>query len=57
MPQGGALSLPHWVYQASILLWALWLSFTLLRWLPWAWSAWGRDGIWRGRTVSATPDS
>jgi hypothetical protein len=57
MPHGTALSLPHWVYQAAILLWALWLSFTLLSWLPWAWRAWGRDGIWRGRVRSATPGS
>jgi hypothetical protein len=57
LPQGGALSLPHWVYQASILLWALWLSFTLLRWLPWAWHAWVREGIWRGRTLKAAPEA
>jgi hypothetical protein len=54
LPQAGALSLPRWVYQAFILLWALWLSFTLLTWIPWAWSAFGRDGWWRGRAVTAT---
>jgi hypothetical protein len=57
LPQAGALSLPRWVYQAFILLWALWLSFTLLTWIPWAWSAFGRDGWWRGRTVSATAET
>jgi hypothetical protein len=29
------------------LLWALWLSFALIRWLPWAWQAFSTNGIWR----------
>jgi hypothetical protein len=57
LPQAGALSLPRWVYQAFILLWALWLSFTLLSWIPWAWSAFGREGWWRGKTVSAAAEA
>lgn len=36
-PETLVVSLPMWCYQALILLWALWLSFALLRWLPWAW--------------------
>lgn len=44
-----AFSLPLWVYKALILAWALWLSFALLRWLPWAWRAFVAQGLWRGR--------
>jgi hypothetical protein len=32
-----------------MLAWALWLSFALLRWLPWAWRSFSNDGFWRGR--------
>jgi hypothetical protein len=31
-----------------MLAWALWLSFALLRWLPWGWRAFSASGIWRG---------
>jgi hypothetical protein len=53
LPRGSAVSLPRWVYQAAILLWALWLSFAFLGWLRWAWRAWSRGGIWRGRIAGA----
>jgi hypothetical protein len=32
-----------------MLAWALWLSFALLRWLRWAWSALTVHGLWRGK--------
>ncbi len=31
-------SLPVWVYKGLMLLWATWLSFSLIRWLGWVWS-------------------
>jgi hypothetical protein len=51
-PDAAVLSLSLWFYKAAMLAWALWLSFALLRWLPWAWRAFGRNGIWRGRVES-----
>jgi hypothetical protein len=51
-PDSGALSVSLWFYKAAMLAWALWLSFALLRWLPWAWRAFSRGGIWRGRVVT-----
>mgnify|MGYP001544630644 CR=1 FL=1 len=30
-----------------ILAWALWLSFALVRWLPWVWKCFSSDGFWR----------
>ena len=38
-----------------MLLWALWLSFALLRWLPWSWHCYTSGGLWRGKVVAATP--
>ena len=37
LPVATAISVPLWIYKALILAWALWLSFALLRWLPWVW--------------------
>ena len=53
MPSGRVISLPLWTYQALILAWALWLSLALLRWLPWVWSVFARQGLWRSREPSA----
>ncbi len=50
-PAVGVFSTPLWVYKSLILLWALWLSFALVRWLPWAWQSFRSGGYW----VSARP--
>jgi hypothetical protein len=57
LPQPAVYSVPLFVYKVAILLWALWLSFALIRWLPWAWTAFSANGIWRGKVVihSSTP--
>ena len=52
LPAAGIVSLPLWIYKVAILLWALWLAFALMRWLPWAWRAFSRGGIWRGRVTT-----
>jgi hypothetical protein len=49
LPDATAWSVPMWVYKVLILAWALWLSFALLRWLPWVWRSFSRDGFWRPR--------
>lgn len=57
VPQAAAFSVPLWVYKVLILGWSLWLSFALLRWLPWVWRSFSAQGYWRPRhvrTVAAT---
>jgi len=49
LPVATAITLPLWVYKALILAWALWLSFALLRWLPWVWQCFSSHGYWRSR--------
>ena len=46
-PEATVWSLPMWVYSALIFLWALWLTWALLRWLPWAWRCFSAGGLWR----------
>ena len=47
LPTPWVLSLSLWWYKAAMLLWALWLAFALVRWLPIAWKALGTGGFWR----------
>ena len=47
LPDAAVISVPMWVYKVLILAWALWLSFALLRWLPWVWSCFVSQGLWR----------
>jgi hypothetical protein len=49
LPVAVAWSVPMWIYKALILVWALWLSFALLRWLPWVWQCFSSQGYWRSR--------
>lgn len=44
--QGYALSLPIWCYRLVMLLWAIWLAFALMRWIPWAWKQLCAGGFW-----------
>jgi len=56
LPAASVVTMPMWVYKALILIWALWLSFALLRWLPWVWRCFSSHGFWRSRR-SADPDN
>ena len=49
LPTASVISVPMWVYKVLILGWALWLSFALLRWLPWVWRCFSSQGYWRPR--------
>jgi hypothetical protein len=53
LPTGNAISAPMWMYKLAILLWALWLSFALIRWIPWAWRCYSRGGLWKGKVEPA----
>lgn len=53
LPVATAWSLPMWTYKTLILAWALWFSFALLRWLPWVWQGFAREGLWRSKSTEA----
>ena len=55
MPSAWVLSVHIFVFKGLMLLWALWLAYSLiLKWLPWAWSCFSDGGIFKnmfkGRT-------
>jgi hypothetical protein len=55
LPTPWVLSISLWWYKAAMLLWALWLAFALVRWLPIAWKALGVGGFWRNAPRAARP--
>jgi hypothetical protein len=56
LPRPGVISVSIWFYKLAMLLWALWLSFALLRWLPWAWRQYSAQGWWRDKAALAAGD-
>jgi len=53
LPIATAWTAPMWIYKVLILAWALWLSFALLRWLPWIWKTFAKEGFWHSRKGDA----
>jgi hypothetical protein len=47
MPDPWVISLPEWVFHGLMLLWSLWLAFSLLNWLKWGWQCFSRGGSWK----------
>ncbi|WP_455220344.1 hypothetical protein [Kaarinaea lacus] len=54
LPKIWVLSVPLSVYRILMLLWALWLAYSVLGWLRWAWHQYGIDGYWR-RSEKSSP--
>ncbi len=47
LPQPWVLSVPLLVYRILMLLWALWLAFSLISWLRMGWHSFSEGGLWR----------
>jgi hypothetical protein len=47
LPTPWVLSLSLWWYKLAMLLWALWLAFALVRWVPLVWRGLSVGGFWR----------
>ncbi len=47
MPMPWVLSLPQWIYHLLMLLWSLWLAFSLVAWLRWGWGCFARTRLWQ----------
>ena len=41
------LSVSIWWYRGLMLAWALWLAWSLIRWLPWVWQGFSSGGYWK----------
>ncbi len=47
LPQPWVISVPLLVYRVLMLLWALWLAFSLISWLRTGWQHFSVGGLWR----------
>ncbi|EPJ54411.1 MAG: hypothetical protein OFPI_06580 [Osedax symbiont Rs2] len=47
LPQTTVISVPMWSYQILMLLWSIWLSLSLIRWLKWGWNNYNSGGLWK----------
>lgn len=59
LPDAWVLSLDILFYRALMLIWALWLAFSVPKWMRWAWECYSADGYWRRRIKlpsAKTPD-
>lgn len=43
------VSMPVLLYRGLMLLWALWLAASMLRWIRWAWERYSAGGYWPGK--------
>ncbi|WP_372524418.1 hypothetical protein [Piscinibacter sp.] len=56
------VSVPVLAYRLLMLLWALWLTASMLKWIRWAWECFSSGGTWRKRekaveAAAAAPES
>jgi hypothetical protein len=51
MPQPWVFSLPLFVYRILMLIWALWLAYSLLKWLRWGWQCFSEGALWKKMTL------
>ena len=47
LPTPWVLSLPQWTYHLLMLVWSLWLAFSLVAWLRWGWECFTRQQLWK----------
>ena len=52
LPGAWTFTLPLIAWRGLMLLWALWLAWSLLGWLKWAWQALSHGGLWRRKEVT-----
>lgn len=57
LPQAWVVSVPMYIYRILMLLWALWLAFSLLKWLGWGWRCFSTHGYWQSKKMITTEQS
>jgi hypothetical protein len=51
LPTAWAISVPMWIYRAVMLVWSLWLVFSLLGWCRWGWQCFTAGEMWRAPEI------
>jgi hypothetical protein len=55
LPQPFCFSISIWWYRLLMLLWALWLAASLIRWLTWGWKQFNAGGCFHRKAKVAVP--
>ncbi len=50
-------SLPYWSYKVIMLMWALWLGMSSIKWGQWAWNSYSQGGYWLRKRIIERPDA
>ncbi|WP_163336176.1 hypothetical protein [Desulfopila sp. IMCC35008] len=51
LPQPMVVSIPMLAYRITMLTWALWLAFNLLKWVKWGWHCFTVESGWKQTTI------
>ena len=55
IPTATVISVPMWAYRVLILMWSIWLSLSLVKWLRWGWRLFSEGELWRKRIKKTEP--
>jgi hypothetical protein len=53
LPTAVVYSVSIWIYRLTMLLWSLWLVFSLLRWIKWGWQHFNSRTLWKSKSASS----
>ncbi len=56
LEQPWIVSVPLLAYRLLMLVWAIWLAYSLLGWLKWGWACFSENGYWRPAPPRPAPD-
>ena len=51
IPEPTVISLSIWYYRVLMLLWSIWIAFSLIKWLKWSWGVFSQGDMWAKRVV------
>ena len=52
LPLAGTYSAPIWVWKVLMLIWSLWLTNAVLKWIIWGWNSWSKDAMWKKKVYT-----
>ncbi len=53
LPEISVISIPILFYKGLMLAWVIWLSFSGLNWMKWAWKKLGSQGYWQAKVTNS----
>lgn len=51
LPRPMVISIPMMAYRITMLVWALWMAFHLLKWVKWGWACFTQAHIWQATNL------